>query len=206
MIDIQQANEAVSKESPQRIIEWALSHADKPLTSTNFGPYEAVILHMVTSAKADVPVIWADSGYNTRDTYLIAEQLIEKLQLNISVYTPTMTSMRWDCAHGGIPSLEDEKHTTFTNHFKLEPFSRAMQEQKPDVWFTAVRADQTEFRSNMEVFSTGPNGVIKVAPLLHWKEEDMKQYILDNDLPNVENYFDPTKGDQHRECGLHTQL
>jgi hypothetical protein len=51
-------------------------------------------------------VIWVGSGYNIRDTYLVGERLIEFLKLNIEVYTPKMTTMRWDCAHGGIPEVD----------------------------------------------------------------------------------------------------
>ncbi len=206
MTSIAQANQELGNASPLEIIEFALSQSNKPLTSTNFGPYEAVILHMVTQVKPDMQIIWADSGYNTRDTYLVAKQLIERLNLNIEVYTPKITAARWDHAFGGIPDIDDERHDAFTHAFKLEPFTRAMAEQQPDAWFTAVRSEQTEFRQNLEVFGEGPNGALKVAPLLHWKEVDMQAYLEKHDLPNVKKYFDPTKARDNRECGLHTKL
>lgn len=206
MIDIAKANQDLGNAEPQAIIDFAVNAVSKPLVSTNFRPHEAVILHMATKARPDIPVLWVDSGYNTRETYLVAEQLIDSLNLNVVVYTPTMTSLRWDSAHGGIPDVDDARHDEFTDHFKLEPFGRGMREQAPEVWLTAVRADQTAFRQGMEIFGTGPDGVIKVAPLLNWKEADMDKYLAENDLPNVENYFDPTKGPGDRECGLHTRL
>ena len=81
-----------------------------------------------------------------------------------------------------------------------------MSEQQPGTWFTAVRSEQTAFRQSMEVIGTGPNDVLKIAPVLHWKEQDMKNYLKQNNLPNIENYFDPTKALGNRECGLHTKL
>lgn len=206
MIDIAKANQELSKADPLAIIERALDGPSRPIVSTNFGPHEAVILHMATQVKPDIQVIWADSGYNTRDTYLVAERLIESLKLNIEVYTPKMTTMRWDCAHGGIPEVDDERHAKFTELFKLEPFSRAMADKKPDVWLTAVRSEQTDFRQDMEVFANGPGGMLKVAPLLHWREQEMLAYLQKHDLASVTNYFDPTKGLANRECGLHTKL
>lgn len=206
MIDIQEANQALQNAEPLDIIKWGIVQSDKPLTTTNFGPYEAVILHMVTQVKPDMPIVWIDSGYNTPDTYKIAEQLIAALNLNIEVYTPKVSAARRDAALGGIPHFEDEGHAEFTEQFKLEPFSRAMKEQRPDVWFTAVRSEQTEFRQSMDVFGNGPNGAIKVAPLLHWKEAEMLAYLEKFDLPNVSRYFDPTKALENRECGLHTKL
>lgn len=206
MIDIEKANQELRDADPLKIIEWAIGMAKKPLTTTNFGPYEAVILYMVTRLSPDIKIIWIDSGYNTRDTYKIAERLISELKLNIEVYAPKITAARRDAALGGIPSVDDEAHAEFTEQFKLEPFSRAMSEHTPDVWFTAVRSEQTEFRQDMDIISTGPGGVIKVAPLLHWKEAEMQAYLEEHNLPNVEKYFDPTKALANRECGLHTKL
>ncbi|WP_421861841.1 phosphoadenosine phosphosulfate reductase family protein [Motiliproteus sp.] len=206
MLDIAKANQELLNASPQQIIEWAIKQAKNPITTTNFGPFEAVILHMAVQVKADIPVVWIDSGYNTRETYKVAQQLIDTLNLNIDVYTPKVSAARCDAALGGIPSVDDERHAEFTEQFKLEPFARAMNEYQPDVWLTAVRSEQTAFRQEMEIVGTGPNGVLKVAPLLHWKEADMQRYLEENDLPNVIKYFDPTKALANRECGLHTKL
>jgi len=206
MIEIESTNKALANATPQEIIRKALENATNPLTTTNFGPHEAVILHIATQIKPDIKVVWVDSGYNTRNTYKVAQALIEKLNLNIEVYTPKVSAARQDAALGGIPSVEEERHAEFTQAFKLEPFSRAMDEIKPDVWFTAVRSEQTEFRQGMEIFSAGPNDVLKVAPLLNWKEADMDAYLAEHDLPNVDKYFDPTKAVANRECGLHTLI
>jgi len=34
----------------------------------------------------------------------------------------------------------------------------------------------------------------------------MNQYLEDHNLPNETDYFDPTKGQEGRECGLHTKF
>lgn len=206
MLDLDKANLELGQSSPQTIINWALTQANKPIVTTNFGPYEAVILHMVTQANPTITVIWVDSGYNTRATYTVAQNLIDRLSLNIDVYTPKVSAARQDAALGGIPSIDEERHAAFTEQFKLEPFSRAMQSVAPDIWFTAVRSEQTAFRRNMKVFSEGMNGVIKVAPLLYWEESQMNAYLEEHSLPNVDKYFDPTKAEAGRECGLHTKI
>ena len=65
--------------SPQDIIASVLAGAKAPVLTTNFGPHEAAILHMVTRIKPDIPVIWIDSGYGTNATYRFARQLINQL-------------------------------------------------------------------------------------------------------------------------------
>ena len=206
MIDIATSNQQLQNYSAQQIMQWAINLANKPIITTNFAPYEAVILHMATQVKADIPVIWIDSGYNTRDTYKIAEQLIKQLNLNVFVYTPLVTAARCDSALGGIPTTDDPRHQQFTEQFKLEPFNRALKEQAADLWLTAVRREQTEFRQKMSHVEPGPHNMLKVSPLLDWTQSDMQTYLEQHHLPNISNYFDPTKGDIKRECGLHTQL
>lgn len=206
MIDISKVNKKLIDATPLEIIEWAVKQGSNPIVSTHFGPFEAVVLHTAVAVKKDITVVWADSGYNTRDTYIVAEKLISSLELDVQVYTPKITATRWDNAFGGVPDVGEESHAKFTENFKLEPFTRAMKEVAPDVWITGIRSEQTEFRKNMEVISQGADGVIKVAPFLHWKEADMQHYLNEHHLPNVQHYFDPTKGLSNRECGLHTQL
>ncbi|OED42521.1 phosphoadenylylsulfate reductase [Endozoicomonas sp. (ex Bugula neritina AB1)] len=205
-LDVNAANRELADKSPQQIIEWAIAHSEMPLVTTNFRPYESVVLHMVTQLKPDIKVLWVDSGYSTSATYRFAEKLINELNLNIEVYIPQQTSARRNVLMQGIPELDSPLHDEFTRQVKLEPFQRALSELKPDLWLNAIRQDQTDFRQDMNIVSSSKDGVIKVAPLYYWKEKHLKTYLLENGLPNEHDYFDPTKGLEHRECGLHTRL
>ncbi len=205
-IDIEKANNELEDKHPQEIVNWAAGLDGKAIVTTNFGPYEAVILYMAVQAQPDMPVVWADSGYSTRKTYLLAEKLINDLGLNIHVYNPQQSAARRD-AMMGIPDVDDPQHEEFTRQVKLEPFGRAMKEMAPDVWLTAIRKDQTEFRKGLKVVTQDqPGGVVKVAPVFHWTEVDLERYLKEHDLPNETNYYDPTKVLGNRECGLHNRF
>ena len=203
-INIQELNAAVSGKTPQEIVEAVVKADPNTFVTTNFSPYETVILHMVTQVQPDIPVVWIDSGLNKAETYEFAETAIEELNLNVSVFTPSVTAARLEAVLGGIPSINDERHADFTKQFKLEPFERAMNAQSNNVWFTAVRREQTALRADMDYIDNGPFGLTKIAPLLDWKLADMDAYIAQHDLPNETNYFDPTKAEDDRECGMHT--
>ncbi|MEQ8800078.1 MAG: phosphoadenosine phosphosulfate reductase family protein [Phycisphaerales bacterium] len=204
--DTTNLNQQLANQSAEAIVAWALSRPGRPLITTNFGPYSAVLLHMCMQVRADLPVLWVDSGYNTRQTYLYAESLIEMLDLDIHVYNPLQSAARRD-ALMGIPDVDDPRHETFTEQVKLEPFRRAFADLKPDLWLTALRREQTEFRQGLEtVTQDQPGGVLKVSPLLDWRETDMKAYLLAHGLPNENRYFDPTKVLGNRECGLHNRF
>ena len=199
-----QANAALQGKSPRDIIAWTVARSERVIVTTSFGQYSAVMLHLATRVKPDIPVVWVDSGYNTRDTYLHAEKLIKDLNLNIHIFTPKMTAARWDAIASGIPDLDSQLHREFTYRVKLEPFERVLDSLRPQYWLTAIRRDETAYRETLDVVSDGPQGVIKVAPFLNWKEIDMESYLYEQQLPQVSNYYDPTKGKENRECGLQT--
>ena len=205
--DIASANTKLRDATPQAIIEWAIGLGKKTIVTTNFGPYEAAILHMVATLAPDMPVICIDTGYNTDATYRFAEKLIEGLKLNMHYYTPRVTAKRREAVYGGIPSVDDaDAHSAFTREVKLEPFSRAMSDFAPEVWLTAIRKEQTPFRDSLDIVTIDKaDNILKVAPLFYWKELDLEEYLVEHDLPIEEDYFDPTKVLENRECGLHVR-
>ncbi len=187
---------------PGEIISWAIKKAAKPLITTNFRPYEVALLHAVVDVKGDIPVVWCDTGYNTPNTYRHAEELIERLGLQIDLYVPKQTTAHRDVSMG-IPKLEDPRHAEFTDQVKLEPFRRAMAAHRPDVWFTNLRKGQTALRDSLDILSLGKDGVLKVSPFYHWSDVQLDAYLKEYELPNEHRYFDPTKVLENRECGLH---
>lgn len=199
---INQLNQSLKTAKPAEIIKKALELSGKAVVTTNFRPYEAAILHAVTKVSQNLPVIWCDTGYNTPQTYKHAEQVIKDLSLNVFLYVPKQTAAHRDVVLG-IPSVDDPKHALFTEQVKLEPFKRAMDEHKPEVWFTNLRKGQTAFRNSIDIFSLSKDGVLKVSPFYHWSDTDLDEYLKENQLPNEFKYFDPTKALANRECGLH---
>lgn len=201
--ELKELNEQFRELSPEKIITWALSLANRPVVTTNFRPYEAAILHAVSKVQSEIKVIWCDTGYNTPQTYKHAAQIIDQLQLNVKLYTPKQTAAYRDALFNGIPEVNSSQHEEFTRQVKLEPFQRAMDEQKPDVWFTNLRKGQTSFRDSIGILSYSKDGILKVSPFYHWSDENLDIYLKQNSLPNEFKYFDPTKVLSNRECGLH---
>jgi phosphoadenosine phosphosulfate reductase len=201
-IQLKTINDSLQGKTPQEIVAWALENAKNPVITTNFRPYEGSILHLTTSQDNELKVIWCDTGYNTPQTYRHAEELIEKLNLDIRLYVPKQTTSHRDVVMG-IPQIDDPMHKVFTEQVKLEPFQRAMTEHQPDVWFTNLRKGQTAFRDSIDIVSQGSDGVLKVSPFYDWTDAQLNTYNEENGIPNEFKYFDPTKVLGNRECGLH---
>ena len=201
-IELKEINIKLENCLPKEIIEWAVQFSKEAIVTTNFRPYECAILYAVTEVEKNTKVIWCDTGYNTVETYKHAEELIETLDLNVQLYVPKQTVSHRNVTLG-IPSVDDPKHTVFTEQVKLEPFQRAMKEHQPKVWFTNLRKGQTAFRDEIDIVSVSKNGIVKVSPFYHWSDAELDVYLKENKLPNEFAYFDPTKVESNRECGLH---
>ena len=203
---IARANADLRNQAPLAIIRWAIAQADgRAIVSTNFRPYEAVVLHLCVQAQPDIPVLWVDHGYNRPATYRHAEALKKQLKLNLKPFLPKLTPAHRDAVYGEIPSTDDEKALKeFSTLMKLEPFQRGMRELAPTVWITALRKVQNPNRAGLDIVSEDKNfGALKVSPVFYWTDADMENYLQQHQLPNEWDYFDPAKADDKRECGLH---
>lgn len=199
-------NAELRSKSPLEIIRWALAQAGgRAVVSTNFRPYEAVVLHLCVQVQPDIPVLWVDHGYNRSATYRHAEQLKRLLGLNLKAYLPKMSPAHRDAIHGPVPGSEDEAALKqFSAVMKLEPFQRGMRELAPRVWITALRKVQNPNRAELDIVSHDTNfGTLKVSPVFYLTDADMEAYLAQHGLPNEWDYFDPAKADDKRECGLH---
>jgi phosphoadenosine phosphosulfate reductase len=205
---ISKANAELRPKAPLEIIRWALAQAaGRAIVSTNYRPYEAVILHLVTQVQPDIPVLWVDHGYNRPATYLHAEDLKKRLKLNVKAYLPKVTAAHYDAVFGGMPEPTPENEAqikAFSATMKLEPFQRGMKELAPLVWITALRKVQNPNRAGLDIVSEDTNfHSLKVSPVFYWSDAEMEQYLAQHNLPNEWDYFDPAKADEKRECGLH---
>ena len=206
--EILHSNETLRDKSPREVIEWAIGQTEgRAIVSTNFRPYEAVILHLVAQVQPDIPVLWVDHGYNREATYKHAEELRKLLNLNIHAFVPQLTAAHYDTVHGGMPEPNEENEEAikaFSTIMKLEPFQRGMKELVPTVWFTALRKVQNPNRAELDIVSADNNfNSLKVSPVFNCSDEEMESYLKEHNLPNEWDYFDPAKADEKRECGLH---
>jgi phosphoadenosine phosphosulfate reductase len=199
-------NAELRSKSPIEITRWAIAQAGgRAIVSTNFRPYEAVLLHLCVQAQPDIPVLWVDHGYNRPATYKHAEELRSLLKLNLKAYLPRISAAHRDALSGPVPDMDNEEGLKqFSALMKLEPFQRGMKELAPKVWLTALRQVQNPNRAGLDIVSPDQNfGTLKVSPVFYLSDADMEAYLREHELPNEWDYFDPAKADDKRECGLH---
>src|SRR5699024_2951527 len=73
-------------------VDWALARLPGPqVLSSSFGVQSAVMLHLLTVRRPDIPVILVDTGYLFPETYDFIDELTKRLELNLHIVRPVLS-------------------------------------------------------------------------------------------------------------------
>jgi len=186
----QQKEEALSEISAQletvsaeERVRWALERfRPEIMLSTSFGAQSAVSLHMVTQQWPEIPVVVIDTGYLFPETYTFADQLTERLKLNLKVYRPALSPAWREARYGKLWEQGVEGLTKYNQMNKVEPMQRAVRELGARGWITGLRRQQAKSRADLGVLQL-QNGVVKIHPIIDWTDRQVYQYLTKHDLP-----------------------
>ena len=172
--------------------------------TSSFGAQAAVGLHLLSSAKPDIPVVLLDTGYLFPETYGFIGELKDKLDLNLHIYSARMSPAMQEAVYGerwlqGLDGLN-----AYNRDNKVEPLNRAFDELEVGTWYTGIRRSQGDTRANTEFVSL-KDGRYKVAPIADWSDRDIYLYLKEHNLPYHplwhEGYV--SIGDVHTTKSLH---
>ncbi|WP_064601715.1 phosphoadenylyl-sulfate reductase [Photobacterium sp. J15] len=211
--------------SAQERVRWALENLDGEFAlASSFGIQSAVMLHMITREKPDIPVILTDTGYLFPETYRFIDELTDRLSLNLHVYSAGQTPAWQEARFGRLWEQGVDGLKQYNRLNKVEPMRRALDELNTGTWFSGLRREQSDSRATLPVLAI-QNGLFKFLPLIDWNNKDIHQYLTKHDLPYhplwEQGYL--SVGDTHttrkwepgmkeeetrffglkRECGLH---
>lgn len=223
--DPRENNERLEKASASERLAWASAQFGGGLVlSSSFGAQAAVMLHLATQMRPDIPVIFVDTGYLFQETYEFAERLAKRLEVNLRVYRSrrspawqeAIDGKRWEQGVEGIEAYNQEN--------KVEPMNRALEELNATAWLAGLRRQQSSSREKLTVLALAKDRV-KIHPIIDWTDKNVHDYLKANDLPYhplwEQGYI--SIGDTHttrkmedgmseeetrffglkRECGLH---
>ncbi|MCV5332629.1 phosphoadenosine phosphosulfate reductase family protein, partial [Escherichia coli] len=106
--------------------------------SSSFGIQAAVMLHLVTQEKPDIPIILTDTGYLFAETYRFIDELTEKLNLNLKVYRAEQSAQWQEARYGKLWEQGVEGIEKYNKINKVEPMRRALKELNVGTWFSGL--------------------------------------------------------------------
>jgi phosphoadenosine phosphosulfate reductase len=225
VLDLDAVNAELATASPEAVLEWAKhTFGDDVVLTSSFGADSAVMLHLTQRIFPRVRVVFLDTGYLFPETYQFAEELAERLDLDLRVYSPTMTAARQEALYGKLWEGGEQGLARYQQLNKIEPMDRALRELAPRAWIAGLRNQQSAFRAGLRRIEL-QGDVYKVHPIVDFTDEDVHRYLRMNDLPyhplrkrgyrsigDIHSTVPTGDGDDarsgrrlgvHSECGIH---
>jgi len=176
-------SENLEKVSAEERVRWALERfRPEIILSTSFGVQSAVLLHMVTRQWPGIPVVMVDTNYLFPETYRFADELTERLKLNLKVYRAEVSAAWLEARHGKLWEHGVEGIERYNRINKVEPMQRAIRELGARGWITGLRRQQAKSRNEVGVLQK-QNDVIKIQPIIDWTDRMVYDYLKKHDLP-----------------------
>ena len=149
---------------------------DDIMVTSSFAATSALLLKLISEARADQKIYFIDTGYHFPETLNYKEELTEKYSLivedvsaPIEFHNFTTEEQTWKkdpnlcCSVNKVKPLE-----TIKDQFK--------------VWISGLMKWQSDHRASLDIFEVR-GGILKFYPLLDVTKEQRENYIRENQLP-----------------------
>lgn len=200
------------------------SEGKRIFATSSFQTQSIVLLHIISKLDNSIPVYFINTGYLFPET-LMYKDLIQRLfNLKIISLRPHVPKNLQKDINGNLLFTSDPDFCCYLN--KTQPLDSILAEN--DVWISGVRASQNENRKKLSTEGKAPHNVIRFHPLIEWTDEQITNYINENNLPvhsldnigyksigcepctRISESFSLRDGRwfglNKTECGLHTEL
>lgn len=231
-MDVNNLNQKFQNSNAQEIIEYFIKeYGQDAALSSSLGAEDQVLTDMILKVNNNANIFTLDTGRLHPETYDVMDATNLKYGVKLNVFFPLNEKVeelyQKQGINGHFESIENRKNCC--NIRKMEPLRRALKPLK--VWITGLRAAQSVTRTDMPIVEYDENfKVIKVNPLINWNEEDVWNYIKQNNVPynKLHDQGFPSIGcapctraikdgediragrwwwenPEHKECGLHAK-
>ena len=214
---------------PEDVLQWALTEFH-PNIALAASLENTVLIHMLTRIRPDVRVFSIDTGRLPEETFACATDAERRYKIHIEWFFPDRTGVEQMVREKGVHSFKEslDARRQCCHIRKVEPLNRALKGLR--AWITGLRRDEAESRREVQLVERdeGHGGIIKINPLAHWTDQQVRAYtrqhrlpynsLLERNYPSigcacctrpVEVGEDPRAGrwwwesPEHKECGLH---
>ena len=176
---VAELNAQLRDASPQEILRTAIEmYGDKLAMVSSFGAESAVLLHMASQIRKDLPVLFLDTGMLFGQTLDYRQQLAAKLGLtDVRDLRPQYQDL---AVHDPSADLYKTDTDACCHIRKVLPLDRAL--SGFDGWITGRKRFHGGDRLNLPVVEQS-EGKLKFNPLANWGKAELDAYAKAHDLP-----------------------
>ena len=165
-----------------RIINEQIDAGGRVCITSSFQADGMVLLHLLRQRAPAIPVLFLDTFHHFPEVLAYRDAIAERWQL--AVVTLSAASPQ--------RGLWASDTTECCRRHKVEPLFTALEEY--DVWFTALRRDQSPSRAALQEVEPFPlpsgRAITRVSPLARWSKADVAAYVKTHDIPLLPLYED----------------
>jgi phosphoadenosine phosphosulfate reductase len=208
----------------EKVIAEVLAAGGAKCVTSSFQTDCVALVHLISRQQPNIPVLFLDTGYHFAETYAYRDQITDRFHLNLVNLAARQSVAEQENQFGILNRTAPDQCCHLR---KVEPLFAGLSGY--DVWFTALRRDQSPTRANLKVQDEFPlpggKKLLKVSPLAAWTAKDVWQYLKEQDIPALSLYdlgyssigcepctslpLDPNQprsgrwAGQKLECGIH---
>lgn len=145
---------------------------------------DMVLADLILRAKLPIGIFTLETGRLHKETLGIVDRIKETYGYDVQLYKPEPAAVDVYVQKNGLNAFYDsvEMRKECCRIRKVEPLNRALNGNK--AWVTGQRRAQSTTRAELAVEENdAAHGMTKFNPLADWSEEDVWNYIRNNNVP-----------------------
>lgn len=167
-------------------MRWCYDHfaPDEIKLSSSFLAEDVVLIHMLSTMVQNPRIFTIDTGRIFQETYDVWNKIIQTYKIKIETFFPDAEDVSKMVSDKGPNLFYDsvENRKTCCHVRKVKPLRNALNDAR--LWIAGLRRSQSDSRRETPVFAyIEEHNVYKVCPLVSWNEENVWQFIRNNNIP-----------------------
>jgi len=171
---------AATRQTLERI---AAEHSPAVFASS-LAAEDMVLTDLILKAGLPIAIFSLETGRLHPETLAVLDQVKATYGYEVKLFTPEGAAVDAYVAAHGLNAFYDSValRRECCRIRKVEPLGRALAGNK--AWVTGQRRAQSSTRATLDIQEDDPaHGMAKFNPLADWSEQDVWNYIRDNDVP-----------------------
>ncbi|MBC8378719.1 MAG: phosphoadenylyl-sulfate reductase [Planctomycetes bacterium] len=171
--------------SPQQLLQYFIEKFPGRLVLTSsMAAEDQVLTDMIVKIDPSVNILTLDTGRLPQETYDVIEATQKKYGITVQILFPDYRQVEAMIEkHGPNMFFKNVENRKLCCHIrKIEPLKRGLKDR--DVWVCGLRKEQSVTRTGLEPIQWDEQfELIKLSPILDWSNEQVWEYIRENDVP-----------------------
>ncbi|GAA4703420.1 phosphoadenylyl-sulfate reductase [Brevibacillus fulvus] len=175
-------NQQLGKGDTLDVIKWAYkTYGDELVYACSFGAEGVVLLDLISQVKKDARIFFLDTDLHFPETYELIERVRSRYpSLQIAMVQPELSLAEQAAAYGD--ELWKRQPDMCCQLRKVRPLERVL--TGATAWMSGLRREQSPTRANVQFVNRDERfRSVKICPLIHWKWDEIWQYIRMFELP-----------------------